>query len=156
MPPELSYAIPWAIVVVVALLLFRQPLSRLVDRLTSLKVKIAEGRAIEISARDAASIVQELLEEADRLIAGVGPWEQQLLARIHSAPQMMTVEQLIPGFRPESDEHQRLRKMREMQLIRPAGSSQWRPEKYVEVKPFGRILLRIRPEKLLGTSKPDD
>ncbi|AMV29309.1 hypothetical protein VT84_33245 [Gemmata sp. SH-PL17] len=142
MTPELVHAILWPTVVVVALILSRH-------RFTHFKLKVLGGE-VEVSAKEAANMAQELLDEADRLIKSVTPKEQKLLAKVYSAPKMLTVEQLIPGFSRGSIEHEQLRKLRMIQLIRPASGKQWEAQEYVEIKPFGRILFRIRPKALLG------
>ena len=148
----------WLAVVAFLLFRYRVPLSNLIERMSKFQLKLPNGTTVEITASEAASVAQQLLDEADRLIEDVTTDDQQLLARLHKR-EPQTIAKLIPGFRrcdesgQPTKELEQLRKLRDCQLLRPLEGGQFHPEKLVVIKPFGRILLRLRPERLLGVSK---
>jgi hypothetical protein len=149
----------WVAIVGYFLFKFQLPLSNVLGRLSKFRLRLPDGTEVEATAYEAAAIAQQLLDEVDQnLIHGITTDERKLLAFVVSHAAEPTVGEAVKqvfgkDFVRESHEHNVLRKLRDRQLLRPRGGDQFQREKHLEVKPFGRILLRVRRSMLLGEAK---
>jgi hypothetical protein len=149
MTTDALHNLAWPIVVLVALVIFRAPLTHLITRIKGLKFRMEGGGEFELTAAQVRGIAEDLLLEADALIRDLGPPEKKILARIVSSPRALTVEQAVPGFTRGSPELYSLRKLRNCQLIRPVGGGRFEADKYIEIKRFGQVLLKLRRDQLI-------
>jgi len=67
-------------------------------------------------------------------------------ARINVADLNRPLCAIYPGFCRESDEHKHLRGLRNAQLIRPVRHGQFWPNSTLEIKPFGKLMLKYQGE----------
>ncbi len=146
---ELITSFFWAFVSVYVVIQYRKPITQIVSRLRTFRLKIPNGPEMEITADQAVDLAQDLLDEVDELIKDLDDQDKSLLNKVYRSNRLITVEELIPGFERDSPEHQRLRKLRDCQLIKPNEPGQWDSRKNIVIKPFGRILLKIKKEVLL-------
>jgi len=145
---ELVISLFWATVSLYVVIEYRKPLTQIASRIRTFRLRIPNGPELEITADDAFKLAQNLLEEVDELIKNLDDKDKDLLEQVCRSNKI-TVEDLIPEFKRDSPEHQSLRKLRDCQLIKPKEPGQWDSKKEIIVKPFGRILLKIRKEVLL-------
>lgn len=150
----------WVVIVGLFLFRFQEPLSKVLDRLTKFRLVLRDGTQVEVTVEQAVGIAQQLLDEVDMsLISDLSEEEKRILRCVADSKSEPTVQELVSkvfnkDFEIDSQEHDLLRSLRERQLLRPAGGSQWRANKRVLKKRFGEILLRIRRDVLLGEKPP--
>lgn len=128
---------------------FREPVAGLLKKLSKFRLRLPNGTEIDVSAHEAAEIAQELLNEVDQLIEDITSEESAILARVLKSPRTLSVIEMFPSFKRPSKELDILRRLRDKQLIRPVEGGQWLSDKHIEIKPFGRILLKVRRERLV-------
>jgi hypothetical protein len=139
----------WPIVAILAAVLFYRQLSDLIGRITGLSYQDEKGRTIRLTASEVRGAALELVVEADAYIRDLGPDEKEILAKVVNSVRTPKVKDIIPGFLRGTKEHDSLRKLRDAQLIRPAGGGHFEADKHLEIKKFGQTLLKIRREQLL-------
>lgn len=149
MTTEQLQIVAWPVLVLVAMIIFRTQLAHLITRIRGFKFHTKGGQVFELSTTEVSSIAQDLLLETDALIRDLDEPAKKILARIVASPRSLTVEQAAPGFTRGSPEHDSLRKLRDCQLIRPVEGGRFQPEKHIEIKRFGQVLLKLRREQLV-------
>lgn len=149
MSPE-TMKISWYFLCVIGFVcLFWRQIGRFIDRMNKVKIRLSSGQEIVLTAAESKDAAGTLLDEVDRLIRRLTDDDKALLAKIIDQGGAVLIEQVLPGFRRDTPEHESLRRLRDCQLIRPVGSGRFEAGKYLEIKPFGRALLRIRFQDLL-------
>jgi len=94
----------------------------------------------------------ELLQELRTLTRSISPGEREKLREIMAAPSgTYTVQQLFPAFdrAPGNPDHATLRKLRDAQFIRPEEGGNWKRDKRIGIKPFGRLVWHYLGRSLL-------
>ena len=127
---------------------FYRPLADLISGLTSVSVTDKNGKTIQFTASEVRGVARDLLADVDNMISGLGTDEKTLFAAIRSSAHTPKVSQVILGFRRGTKEHDSLRKLRDAQLIRPVGGGPWSADSFIELKSFGRTILKIRADQL--------
>ena len=141
----------WLAIVLVLLFKYHKSLSGLIARISKFNLKLPDGTELAITAQEAAGLAQELLAEIDdSLVKDITAEEQAVLKKVVNQSDAPTVKEIFPQFCRPSPELETLRSMRRRQLIRPRGGGTWKPNKRIDIKPMGAILLKIRGDKLLG------
>ena len=110
---------------------------------------IEDGITVELKTKEITDSAQELLDETGELINDLGKQEKTILQRIVLSEQPLTVADAAPGFIRENDKHNSLRKLRQCQLVRPIKGGRFQEHKRLEIKSFGKVLLKIYNERLL-------
>ncbi len=146
---EIATALAWPITAVAFLALFYKPIRALLDRLAAtLTVKTVKlkafGAEIELTPEEAKRTLDELLQEIADSTNELSPEELLLFQRIEASAGQDTVAQLLPDFRRDTVEHQRLRKLRDRKLVRPFESGRWQPEKHPIATRFGKLVYDLR------------
>jgi hypothetical protein len=143
----------WPVVAVVGLLLLRRPLRQLLTAamLKSIKLKVF-GFEFELSREEADQVLGDLLKEIRSPVNALTPEEKELFERIVDSDGLNRVDQIIEGFRRDTPGHEQLRKLRDLQLVRPIEGGRWKPEKHPVVTRFGHIVHDI----VMRTGKPEE
>ncbi|PHJ59016.1 hypothetical protein VF14_13720 [Nostoc linckia z18] len=149
----------WPLFALVCVILFREALTRLIDRIQGFELDWP-GKMFRLTATEANQVAQALLNEADEMIRHLGPAEKKLFRKIVEASEArhtITVDQLFEGgfsrvnaSGGDSEQLISLRKLRDAQLIRPKNGNQFTGKKELEIKKFGQVLLNIRRKELLS------
>jgi hypothetical protein len=146
---KIAAALAWPTTALLALSLFHTQMRALLQRLSetltfkSLKVK-ALGAETELTAEYARTVLHELLDDITESTNSLSDPEVKLFDAILETEQSQTVDELIPGFRREDQNHQRLRNLRDQKLIIPMEGGQWKPEKHPVVTRYGRLIAKLR------------
>ena len=150
---EVARAVAWPGIFLAFVAVFYRPvrilLERLAETLTVKTVKLkAFGAEIELTAEQAKRALDELLQDIAESTNELSRDDSILFERIVGAGGRETVRRLLPGFQRDTEEHQRLRKLRDRKLIRPFEGGNWQGEKHPVVSRFGQLvhdLRRARP-----------
>jgi len=139
-------AVAWPIAVMGTVLLMLTPLRSLLNQLSrSLKLRAFKlklwGLEAELTVEQAQSVLDRMSQMVVDAINELCPEERDLFEEIATSDENRTVKDLLPDFKrgDENKEHQKLRKLRDIMLIRPKGGGRWRDDKYPIVTRFGRL-----------------
>lgn len=143
----------WPVVVVVVLFLLRRPLRQLLSAamLKSIRLKVL-GFEVELSREEADQVLGDLLKEIRSPVNALTPEEKKLFERIVDADGRKRVDQIIEGFRRDTPAHEQLRKLRDLQVVRPVEGGRWKPDKRPVVTRFGHMVHDI----VMRTEKPTE
>jgi hypothetical protein len=138
----------WPLILLLIVLYFRTPIRTLLNQLAnSLKVKSLRfklfGQEVELTAQEVEDVLEEMRQESVAAMNELSVDEVALLEGINAADGRSTVLDLIPSFRRDSEEHRKLRKLRDRKLIRPYENGQWQPHKHPVMTRFGRLVWRL-------------
>lgn len=145
----LATPLAWPITALLIVTIFHAPVSMLLKRLAetltfkSVKVK-ALGVEAELSPEYARTVLHELLDDITATSNQLTPEEVLLFDAILTADEAKTVAELVPGFARDSQEHVRLRNLRDQKLILPKERGQWKSDKHPAVTPYGRLVAKLR------------
>lgn len=92
-------------------------------------------------------MLQEIVEAMNEL----SPDEVVLFQKINAGDSRLSVSDLFPDFKRNSDQHEQLRKLRDRKLIRPIEGGNWQPPKHPIVTRFGRLVLQLHPKTTTRT-----
>ena len=147
----------WPVFALICIVVFRAPLSRLIDRIRGFDVNWQDGNFM-LTTAEANEAAQSLLAETTQMIGQLGLPERRLFRRIVQDMERghtVTLDSLFPPKFQRQDaqgndtpELTSLRKLRDAQLIRPRRGGQFKDNKAIELKKFGEILLRTHRDKL--------
>jgi hypothetical protein len=150
-PLKLLEKTVWPAVVIVSVLLMHRPLINILSRAQSISITI-RGVGARTEIKLPVSAAEETLESMYRemrILVDQVPVEQRRLiieALQSGAEGTVKVSDIYPGFCRESDEHKHLRGLRNAQLIRPVRHGQFWPNSTLEIKPFGKLMLKYQGE----------
>lgn len=144
-------AVAWPITVLVIVLYFRGPIRLLVTRAAdSLKVKSTKfkffGIEVELTPEETKDALDEMLQEVVQAMSEFSKDEIDLFTTIHRNEGRLTVFGLDPNFKRGDEFHNKLRKLRRCNLVRPVEGGKWEPEKHPVVTRFGRLVLDLTPK----------
>jgi hypothetical protein len=139
-----AMALPITVVGTVLLLL--TPLRTLLRslKISALKLKLW-GIEAELTVEQAQGVLNDISETVVATINTLSPAERDLFLNISTSDGDSTVKDLLPDFKrgEENKEHQKLRKLREIGLIRPKEGGRWQDQKYPIVTEFGRLAQKL-------------
>ena len=92
------------------------------------------------TTEEVAATLAALLREMRAVIPLLRPDEREVLRKIMSHEDALTVGEAFPGFVRSSEAHRTLRRLRAAQFVRPAKTGRWDPDERIEVKPFARLV----------------
>jgi hypothetical protein len=146
---SIAEAIAWPATACFALILLYPSFSKLIEGLAaSLKIKAIKIKAFgvkaELSPQEVKATFDELLQEISDPTNELKPEELLLLDRIASSDGRLSVIGLVPSFERGDNTHDKLRRLRDRHLIRPAEGSRWLSEKHPVLMRFGRLVLDLR------------
>jgi len=146
---EIAAALAWPLTAIAFVAVFYKPVSALLDRLAAtLTVKTvtlkAFGAEIELTPQQAERALDELLQDIAESTNELSVEESRLFERIRASAGRDTVGQLLPNFQRDSEDHQRLRKLRDRKLVRPLEGGRWQSGKHPMVSRFGQLVYDLR------------
>src|SRR5437016_6111753 len=95
---------------------------------------------LTFSAEEVDQTLRSIVNEMRSITSTLDHADRDLLRTIMKSNRQMRVNELLPDFARGSAAHETLRKLRDAQFIRPAGSGPWKVDTVIEVKPFGRLM----------------
>jgi hypothetical protein len=139
-----------ALIPIVLATLFWRPLARLIGRSSDLEVDWGDLK-IRLKGGQAEQMLESLFQEMRALIDSVpSPERQRVLKRIEFEEGRIRVQDIYPNFKRETLEHNYLRSLRDAQFIRPFSRGRFHPDSLLQLKQFGRLMLRYQRVYILG------
>ena len=96
--------------------------------------------------------LESILSEMRSITSTLRIDEREVLQRImNNRDKSLTVNDIYPNFKRDTEEHKTLRRLRDAQFIRPSEGDGWESHKHVEVKAFGRLMWeKVGEDKLFS------
>jgi hypothetical protein len=146
---DIASALAWPLTAIAFLAVFfkqvRALLERLAETLTIKNIKLRIFLTeIELTPELVKRVFDELLDEIAQPTNRLEPEESSLFDRILRAGGRETINDVFPGFQRNSREHEQLRKLRYLNLVRPLEGGQWRGEKHPIPTRFGELVYELK------------
>ncbi|WP_075015719.1 hypothetical protein [Geodermatophilus obscurus] len=131
----------WPGVVLILLLVFGKAMIRVLRDATVESITVGtSGVSMKFGRDDLRLTLDELTKELTDPANGLDEPAKKLFKDIYASNGRDTVGVLIPGFKRESEAHERLRHLRRLNLIIPAEGRSWDKDKHPVVTGFGRAV----------------
>jgi hypothetical protein len=142
---ELLKVVTWPAVVVFIILVFHETIKERVRKTTDFNFEMPGGLKFALTVSELEAILKTMLQEVDSMVEHITPEQSREFIKFSDAP-----TQVSEKFERHSRYHDEiLRPLRALYLIRPSGGSQWgKKGEYIEITPFGRLVLQIRGEQI--------
>ncbi|HWT04850.1 MAG TPA: hypothetical protein VN224_03765, partial [Xanthomonadales bacterium] len=139
----------WPIVALYAIARFQGPLKAFLSRGNSMTMEMF-GTKVTISGDAASKVLQNMADEVDNLVNSLEPTMRMDFDKIMTSDGAV-VGTLLPGYErgardDPSRELKTLRELRHRALVRPREGGQWKPEKHLEVTPFGKLVVKLQED----------
>lgn len=120
-------------------------------RLTDIEIDLKLVK-LKFKSDELEKILADVLTEMRSITTGLGVDECEKLRTIMAKPSgTFAVTDIYPTFSRGNPEHEKLRRLRDAQFIRPAGGGRWHTESRIEIKPFGKMMWEKVGEQKLFT-----
>jgi hypothetical protein len=143
---KIASALAWPLTTFILVVLFYSPLTNLLERLTTIKLK-AFGTEVELTPEEVKTAMNELLQEISDPTNELKANEILLFESVVASDGRKSVSELVPSFARGNEFHDTLRRLRDRHLIRPIEGSRWLPEKHPIATRFGKLVNDLKEKR---------
>ncbi len=138
----------WPIIVLIGLYRLWPYILKLTKEATEIKIKIGDYELS--SSRQVNEIfIKPILNELDEAVATLLAVQKSEFIKIYNQIYVQGRDFKLPdNFERDSDYHNTLRALRNVNFIRPFGGGKWKAGQQIEIKHFGRIAAKLKSKEL--------